>query len=120
MATTDQHSDDRLVSLLEMVIERLDRIEKTLDARSFRDHADRAALESVAMNVGGESFSSNDLAAHARAVPALRSALSAADVDIDASALGMWLAGRAGARVGPVRLERVGRSARGIAWQFVE
>ena len=84
--------------------------------RGARDQADVALLLAVAESISTRPFTSGQLVAHADADPALREALTAADVT-SAQQLGCLCRRIQGVALAGFRLVRVGDQRAGIQWQ---
>jgi hypothetical protein len=100
----------RQAGLLAEILRALER------GRGPRDSADGALLLAVAEAIGDRPWTSAQLVAHANVDPALREALTAADIT-SAQELGCVCRRLEGIAVAGLRLDRVGRSREGVLWR---
>ena len=122
-STADAVADPVETLLRELVAEQA-RQRETLSAilrllergRGARDQADARLLLAVAEAINERPFTSSQLMAHSDADPALREALTAADIT-SAQELGCIFRRLEGILVNGFRLERVADQRAGVLWQ---
>jgi hypothetical protein len=76
-------------------------------------------LSIIAVTAADRVFSSAELVAHARLVPALRDAIVENLDALNARKLGRWLRRIEGRGIAGLRVERIGADGAGVAWRCV-